>query len=74
MQQSLLRQEDRQQEKSDDILVAKNGILIVGAGLAGLSLALALSRVGIESAVIEKQIGIAPSKWAVLVYPREVDV
>jgi 6-methylpretetramide 4-monooxygenase len=49
---------------------AENGILIAGAGLAGLSLALALARRGVRSTVLEKQREISPSKWAILVYPQ----
>ena len=49
---------------------AENGILIVGAGLAGLSLALALARRGVKTTVLEKQSRISPSKWAILVYPQ----
>ena len=48
---------------------AQSGILIVGAGLAGLTLALALARRGIKTTVIEKQSEITPSKWAILLYP-----
>jgi 2-polyprenyl-6-methoxyphenol hydroxylase-like FAD-dependent oxidoreductase len=48
---------------------AQNDILIVGAGLAGLTLALALARKGIKSTVIEKQKEINASKWAILLYP-----
>jgi len=48
---------------------AQSGILIVGAGLAGLTLALALARKGVKTTVIEKQNEIAPSKWAILLYP-----
>jgi 2-polyprenyl-6-methoxyphenol hydroxylase-like FAD-dependent oxidoreductase len=48
---------------------AQGGILIVGEGLAGLTLALALAHRQIKSTVVEKQEGIAPSKWAILVYP-----
>jgi len=54
--------------------VAKNGILIVGAGLAGLTLALALSKRGIASTVIEKQTEIEPSKWAIAVYPQSIGI
>lgn len=50
--------------------VAQNGILIVGAGLAGLSLALALAKRGVRTTVLEKQTEISPSKWAILVYPQ----
>ncbi len=48
---------------------AQNGILIVGAGLAGLTLGLALAKLGIKSTVIERQSKIAPSRWAILLYP-----
>ncbi len=60
--------------KSETSLVAKNGILIVGAGLAGLTLALALSKLGIASTVIEKQQQIEPSKWSILVYPQGIQI
>jgi len=50
--------------------VAENGILIVGAGLAGLSLSLALAKMGERTTVLEKQKEISPSKWAILVYPQ----
>lgn len=58
--------------KTEIPAVAKNGILIVGAGLAGLTLALALSKRGIASTVLEKQRGIDPSRWAILVYPQGI--
>ncbi len=48
---------------------AQNGILIVGAGLAGLTLALALAKLGIRSTVVEKEPKITPSRWAILLYP-----
>ena len=48
---------------------AQNGILIVGAGLAGLTLALSLAKNGIKTTIIEKQEEIAQSKWAILLYP-----
>lgn len=48
---------------------AKSGILVVGAGLAGLTLALALAREGIKTTVVEKQDEITPSRWAILIYP-----
>ncbi|MDA4126968.1 MAG: FAD-dependent monooxygenase [Thaumarchaeota archaeon] len=47
----------------------QGGILIIGAGLAGLTLALALARSGVKSTVVEKQEEITPSKWAILLYP-----
>lgn len=50
--------------------VAENGILIIGGGLAGLSVALALAKRGIKTTVLEKQAEILPSKWAILVYPQ----
>ena len=71
--QSSLNQE-KHVEKSNDRIVAKNGILIVGAGLAGLSLALTLARRGIACTVIEKQTEIVPSKWAILVYPQGIKI
>jgi monooxygenase len=48
---------------------AQRGILIVGAGLAGLTLALSLVSAGIKTTVIEKQREITPSRWAILLYP-----
>jgi 2-polyprenyl-6-methoxyphenol hydroxylase-like FAD-dependent oxidoreductase len=48
---------------------AQSGILIVGAGLAGLTLALSLARAGIKTTVIEKQKEITPSRWGILLYP-----
>ncbi|HXW36968.1 MAG TPA: FAD-dependent oxidoreductase [Nitrososphaerales archaeon] len=48
---------------------AQSGILVIGAGLAGLTLALALARKGIKTTVIEKQTEITASKWAILLYP-----
>jgi 2-polyprenyl-6-methoxyphenol hydroxylase-like FAD-dependent oxidoreductase len=53
---------------------ARNGILIIGAGLAGLTLALALARRGIPSTVIEKQETITPSKWTILLYPQGMKI
>lgn len=53
---------------------AQDGILIVGAGLAGLSLSLALAKRGIKCTVIEKQKEITPSRWAILVYPQGVKI
>lgn len=47
--------------------LAHNGVLIIGAGLAGLSLALALGRRGIRSTVIEKQREITSSRWPIIV-------
>jgi len=41
----------------------------VGAGLAGLTLALSLSKLGIKATVVEKQTEIAQSRWAILLYP-----
>ena len=70
--QSALAQEESVFTKSETQLVARNGILIVGAGLAGLTLALALSKWGIVSTVIEKQKQIEPSRWAILVYPQTI--
>lgn len=49
--------------------LAQGGILVVGAGLAGLTLALALAKNGIKTTVIEKQEAITPSRWAILLYP-----
>jgi 2-polyprenyl-6-methoxyphenol hydroxylase-like FAD-dependent oxidoreductase len=51
-----------------------NRILIVGAGLAGLTLSLALARRGILSTVIEKQESITPSKWTILLYPQGMKI
>ena len=48
---------------------AQSRILIVGAGLAGLSLALALAKNGIKTTVVEKQSEVTPSRWAILLYP-----
>jgi 2-polyprenyl-6-methoxyphenol hydroxylase-like FAD-dependent oxidoreductase len=59
---------------SDPTREAKSGILIVGSGLAGLTLALALARRGVLSTVIEKQEKISPSKWTILLYPQGMKV
>lgn len=48
---------------------AQNGILIVGAGLAGLSLALLAARDGVKVTVVEKQSNIEPSRWTIFLYP-----
>ncbi len=53
---------------------AKNGILVIGAGLAGLTLALALAKRAILSPVIEKRERITPSKWAILLYPQGMKI
>lgn len=48
---------------------AQNGILIVGAGLAGLTLALSMARAGVETTIVEKQPAIEESRWTILLYP-----
>jgi len=48
---------------------AQGGILVVGAGLAGLTLAVALAKNGIKTTIVERQEEITPSKWAILLYP-----
>lgn len=53
---------------------AQNGILVIGAGLAGLTLALALAKRGIKCTVVEKQQAITPSRWAILLYPQGMKI
>lgn len=46
----------------------------MGAGLAGLTLGLALSQRGIKTTIIEKEQLIEPSKWAILLYPQGMKI
>ena len=48
---------------------AQNGVLIIGAGLAGLTLALSMAKAGVKTTIVEKQATIQPSEWAILLYP-----
>jgi 2-polyprenyl-6-methoxyphenol hydroxylase-like FAD-dependent oxidoreductase len=48
---------------------AQGGILIIGAGLAGLALALLLAKAGIKTTIVEKQRTIEPSRWTIFLYP-----
>jgi 2-polyprenyl-6-methoxyphenol hydroxylase-like FAD-dependent oxidoreductase len=48
---------------------AQSDILIVGAGLAGLALALLTANGGVKTTVVEKQRVIEPSRWTIFLYP-----
>lgn len=51
---------------------AQGGILIVGAGLAGLALALLTAKGGVKTTVVEKQSSIEPSRWTIFLYPTAI--
>lgn len=59
---------------SESDKATQNGILIIGAGLACLTLALALAKHGIPCTVVEKQEKITPSRWAILFYPQGMKI
>jgi 2-polyprenyl-6-methoxyphenol hydroxylase-like FAD-dependent oxidoreductase len=51
---------------------AQGGILIIGAGLAGLTLALLTAKEGVKTTVVEKQGSIEPSRWTIFLYPTAI--